>query len=38
LYRIVREAESPGLAADDSILVLRDRGTRDLYAFDREAP
>jgi hypothetical protein len=27
-----------GLAADDSPLVLRDRGTRDLYAFDWEAP
>jgi Tol biopolymer transport system component len=27
-----------GLAADDSPLFLRDRGTRDLYAFDFEAP
>jgi Tol biopolymer transport system component len=27
-----------GLAADDSPVVVRDRGTRDLYAFDWEAP
>jgi hypothetical protein len=27
-----------GLAADDSPLFLRDRGTRDLYALDWEAP
>ena len=27
-----------GLAADDSPLVMRDRGTRDLYALDWEAP
>ncbi len=27
-----------GLAADDSPLFIRDRGTRDLYAFDWEAP
>jgi hypothetical protein len=27
-----------GLAADDSPLVIRDRGTRELYAFDFEAP
>jgi len=27
-----------GLAADDSPVVLRDRGTRDLYALDWEAP
>jgi hypothetical protein len=27
-----------GLAADDSPLVMRDRGTRELYAFDWEAP
>jgi len=27
-----------GLAADDSPLVLLDRGTRDFYAFEWEAP
>lgn len=27
-----------GLAADDSPLFLRDRGTRDLYALDWDAP
>lgn len=27
-----------GLAHDDSPLVIRDRGTRDLYALDWEAP
>jgi hypothetical protein len=27
-----------GLVADDSPLFLPDRGTRDLYAFDFEAP